>query len=191
MEPLDEAEPPPPPPPLPAPSSCRSSRRCSSSAAAAASAAADDDSPAPTANPLQSKRPRRSHAGAAATTASSWPDASPPEPPHGKASSKLKASERKSAGDCVWFTATNLPQVLCSKAPQQGNDYDCGLFMLHFIETLCTMKELPSFETVDGLQQAFGKTLFTQDTITKKRDAVHDLLKQEYNKQHGGLELKD
>ena len=68
-----------------------------------------------------------------------------------------------------------------------------GLFMLEFIEKLAFMEEAarPSFETVEGLQQALGKKLFTQEDITQKRLAVHDLLKAEYKKQHDGAELRE
>ena len=49
--------------------------------------------------------------------------------------------------------------------------------MLEFIEKLAFMEEAarPSFETVEGLQQALGKKLFTQEDITQKRLAVHEL----------------
>ena len=39
---------------------------------------------------------------------------------------------------------------MLDNAPRQENDYDCGLFMLRFIEQLST-KQLPSFESVDAL----------------------------------------
>jgi hypothetical protein len=34
--------------------------------------------------------------------------------------------------------------------------------MLHFVETICQLPQLPSFETQDGLVAAFGKKLFVQ-----------------------------
>ena len=50
---------------------------------------------------------------------------------------------------------------------------------------------LPSFETQEGLQKAFGKALFKQKAIDEKRLAMHQLLCEIYKKQNDGVELKD
>ena len=47
------------------------------------------------------------------------------------------------------------------------------------------------FQSSPRFEQALGKKLFTQEDITQKRLAVHDLLKAEYKKQHDGAELRE
>ena len=76
-----------------------------------------------------------------------------------------------------WFSPQRLPQIMLGNAPRQENDYDCGLFMLRFIEQLST-KQLPSFESVDALIESFGRSLSrcTQKDITEFRSKLHDCL---------------
>ncbi|KOO24919.1 hypothetical protein Ctob_004508 [Chrysochromulina tobinii] len=70
----------------------------------------------------------------------------------------------------TWFSTERMPNIILKKVPQQKNDYDCGLYMLTFIEQLAAAEELPSFETADGLIAHFsGATLPKQEAIDEKR----------------------
>jgi len=89
----------------------------------------------------------------------------------GSSAGDAKKRRRSYASDCTWFTNSSIPQVICS-SPQQKNDFDCGLFMLHTIELLAT-GPLPSFATTDGILDALGPKLFTQDDISRRREEVH------------------
>ena len=94
-----------------------------------------------------------------------------------------KPTDRRSVADCLWFTAQRLPAIVCDKAPRQPNNYDCGVYMLHFIERLSSMP-LPSFESVQGIVGELDKKLFGQDEIDKKRDDMYTLLAKTYEDQH-------
>ena len=75
----------------------------------------------------------------------------------------------------AWFTPARMPHVVLKQVPQQQNDYDCGVYMLHFVERLSSMVA-PSFESVDGLTAAYGKQLFGSKEIDDKRDKLHRLI---------------
>jgi len=75
-----------------------------------------------------------------------------------------------------WFTPKSLPHVFCLSAPQQKNEYDCGVYMLEFVERLATMECLPSFETTGGLVDAFPRDMLTAEDISQKRITMREVL---------------
>ena len=80
------------------------------------------------------------------------------------------AAMRPRAPKQTWFSTDRMPNIILKKVPQQKNDYDCGLYMLTFIEQLAAAESLPSFETADGLIAHFsGATLPKQEAIDEKR----------------------
>ena len=86
------------------------------------------------------------------------------------AAAAAAAATRRRAPKQTWFSTERMPNIILKKVPQQKNDYDCGLYMLTFIEQLAAAEELPSFETADGLIAHFsGATLPKQEAIDEKR----------------------
>jgi len=77
-----------------------------------------------------------------------------------------------------WFSAQSLPHIFCSRAPRQRNEYDCGVYMLAFVEHLATAERLPSFATTGGIIDAFPEGMLTEDCITAKRQAMRQALEQ-------------
>ena len=64
------------------------------------------------------------------------------------------------------------------KPPQQKNEYDCGLYMLHFIEKICS-NDLPSFKSADEIFAHFhrgGGAHFEKEEIETKRTDFHRVL---------------
>ena len=69
-----------------------------------------------------------------------------------------------------------MPLVDCAHVPQQKNDYDCGIFMLSFIERLATAP-LPSFEHLHELVETYGTTMLPgQEAVSQRRDDFRRLL---------------
>ena len=72
-----------------------------------------------------------------------------------------------------WFSNARMPQLVLKRVPQQPNEYDCGLYMLHFIETLSMDATLPDFTAADNLIEHFNSKYFTKKDIDQKRDHLH------------------
>jgi hypothetical protein len=75
----------------------------------------------------------------------------------------------------VWFHRSRVPQIVLSNVPQQKNDFDCGLYMLHFIEKISTQAH-PSFETADGLVEHYGPQFFSKSEVDEKRTKLHQCI---------------
>ena len=82
-----------------------------------------------------------------------------------------------------------MPHVVCKKAPQQKNEYDCGVYMLGFIEEIvrqmASAEGLPSFAEAETLVDHFSERMFSQEHITDKRRELWNVLREEYEKRHG------
>ena len=77
-----------------------------------------------------------------------------------------------------WFSNARMPQFVVRKPPQQKNEYDCGLYMLHFIEKICS-NDLPSFKSADEIFAHFhrgGGAHFEKEEIETKRTDFHRVL---------------
>ena len=72
-----------------------------------------------------------------------------------------------------WFSSKRVPQIVLKRVPQQGNEYDCGLYMLQFIEMLSREHPLPSFATADNLIGYWHPKVFPKDRISEKREKLH------------------
>ena len=75
-----------------------------------------------------------------------------------------------------WFSTARVPHLVLKRAPQQQNEYDCGVYMLHFIEILSRFTAegtLPSFAVADDVIDHFHEKLFKKEEIDRKRDALH------------------
>ena len=62
-----------------------------------------------------------------------------------------------------WFSPKRLPHIILRQVPQQQNEYDCGVYMLHFIEILSSSNgSCACFKSSDTLQQAYGRSAAKQ-----------------------------
>ena len=82
-----------------------------------------------------------------------------------------------------------MPHVVCKKAPQQKNEYDCGVYMLEFIEEIvrqmASAQGLPSFAEAGTLVDHFSERMFSQEHIADKRRELWNVLRDEYKERHG------
>ena len=73
--------------------------------------------------------------------------------------------------------------------PQQHNHYDCGVYMLKFIEEIvrqmASAQGLPSFAEAATLVDHFSERMFSQEHIADKRRELWNVLREEYEKRHG------
>ena len=99
------------------------------------------------------------------------------------------AASSSAQGKPVWFTLKAFPHVVCKKAPQQKNEYDCGVYMLGFIEEIvrqmASAEGLPSFAEAETLVDHFSERMFSQEHITDKRRQLWNVLRDEYKERHG------
>ncbi|GFQ05928.1 ubiquitin-like-specific protease 1d [Phtheirospermum japonicum] len=69
------------------------------------------------------------------------------------------------------------------QVPQQRNEYDCGLFVLFFMERF--LEEAPERLKKKDLDM-FGKQWFRPEEASGLRRKISDLLKEEFENANGG-----
>lgn len=74
-----------------------------------------------------------------------------------------------------WFTSSRLPGFVLGRVPQQSNEYDCGLYMLRFVEELSRTRP-PSFASADELSDFYHARFFTKQSVDDLRINFHRAL---------------
>mmetsp|Transcript_15539 Transcript_15539/g.36043 ORF Transcript_15539/g.36043 Transcript_15539/m.36043 type:complete len:85 (+) Transcript_15539:571-825(+) len=66
-----------------------------------------------------------------------------------------------------------MKSLILKHAPQQSNDYDCGCFVVHFIELFATDPP-DDFSSKAALDAKLSKSWFKESDISRKREVMRD-----------------
>jgi len=79
--------------------------------------------------------------------------------------------------ESVWKTLINKIETKNIQVPQQENDYDCGLFVLYFMERF--IKDAPTRLVMSDLH-LFGRKWFRPAEASRLRDSIKTLLEKHF-----------
>ncbi|CAJ2636481.1 unnamed protein product [Trifolium pratense] len=84
------------------------------------------------------------------------------------------ASSDVPIADRIWKSLSRRIETRVIAVPQQKNEYDCGLFVLYFIERF--MEEAPERPKKKDLAKMFSKKWFEAEEASNLRAKIHKLL---------------
>nr|XP_027096831.1 ubiquitin-like-specific protease 1D isoform X3 [Coffea arabica] len=90
--------------------------------------------------------------------------------------------------DTVWENLSNRIDERIVQVPQQGNDYDCGLFVLFFMKRF--IEEAPDRLKKKDLAR-FGKKWFNPEEASSLRQSIRSLLKEKFKNANDEEQLLD
>lgn len=67
------------------------------------------------------------------------------------------------------YSTSNVEFFSCESAPRQQNGFDCGLFVIKFMEMFMEMNPTSTKEDIQGKLKVFDNYRFSQDDVNKYR----------------------